>query len=564
LRLYWLAAETRRVLNRTGIQLALCLAAAMTPGLAQCRFPADGAGRILTYTFDPTVTATSTVLHVTLRFRGGADAEEEIDVPFEWAGETLHGVINLHALSEETVVADNTSRGSKIIRHLPNQEVVLAYDIVKDWTGRFNHPAQFHGAILPEYIEINGANSLIHPKLPVQTQVTAHFDWKKLPAAWVLATSFGTGSNSDERCQSYSGPWSDVEEALFAAGEFRIHRFQIGVRPAVLAIRGEWTFSDEELVAGIQRAVDVVRGFWRDDNFPYFLVTLKPFDNDSGSGDGSQFTNAFWLYLSRRDQISDFLPTLVHEAFHAWNPHRMGLSASADSSALEWFSEGVTFYYGYLLAYRAGLIQLPGYVENINGDLLHSSDSSNAHVRGRLIALWLDQQIRKDSGGKGSLDNVMYDMVSAAAKPLTRARILETAGSYLSPASRAELARIVEPGSALPAAEDALGPCVRGSAEETAPFHLGFDLAASTAAGIVTGVEAGGPAFQAGLRNGQRLSGRLSVYNNQPDKMAIVTIETGDTRQAIEYYPRGTAVMLVQYHLDREAYDSNPANGRPR
>jgi predicted metalloprotease with PDZ domain len=555
-----LAAESRRVLNRTSIQLALWLTVAMTPGLAQCRFPADGVGRILTYTFDPTVTATSTVLHVTLRFRGGPDAQEEVELPSEWAGETLHGMINLRALSARTVVADNTSRGSKIIRHLPNQEVVLAYDLVKDWTGRFNHPAQFHGAILPEYIEINGANALIHPKLPAQTQVTVHFDWKQLPAAWVLATSFGTGSNSDDRCQSYSGAWSDVEEALFAAGEFRIHRFQIGTQPAVLAVRGEWTFSDEELVAGIQGAVGAVRGFWRDDNFPYFLVTLKPFDNDSGSGDGSQFTNAFWLYLSRRYRISDLFPTLVHEAFHAWNPHRMGLSASADSSALEWFSEGFTFYYGYLLAYRAGLIQLPAYVENINGDLQHSSDSSSAHVRGRLIALWLDQQIRKDSRGKSSLDNVMYDTVSAAAKPLTQERILETAGRYLSPASRTELARIVEPRSAIPAAEDALGPCVHGSAEEAAPFHLGFDLAASTAAGIVTGVEPGGPAFQAGLRNGQRLSGRLSVYNNQPEKMAIVTIQTGDTRQAIEYYPRGRPVMLVQYHLDREAYDSNPAS----
>lgn len=35
------------------------------------------------------------------------------------------------------------------------------------------------------------------------------------------------------------------------------------------------------------------REFWHDDNFPYFLVTLKPFDNDSGQGDGSAFTNAF-------------------------------------------------------------------------------------------------------------------------------------------------------------------------------------------------------------------------------------------------------------------------------
>jgi predicted metalloprotease with PDZ domain len=545
--------------NLTCIQLALWLAAVTLPGLAQCRFPADGTGRILTYTFDPTVTATGTVLHVTLRFHGGSGAQEEVEVPSEWAGEILRGVIHVRALSVDSVVADTTSPGSKIVRHPPDQEVVLAYDVVKDWTGRFRHPAEFHGALMPEYVEVNGDNALIHPKLQDQTQVTVHFDWKNLPAEWVLATSFGTGSNSDDRCQSYSGAWSAVQQALFAAGDFRVHRFRIGTQPAVLAVRGQWTFSDDEVISDIQKAVGAVRDFWRDDNFPYFLVTLKPFDNDSGSGDGSAFTNAYWLYLSRNDSISDQLPTLIHEAFHGWDPRRMGLP-SKDWNAIEWFREGFVTYYGYLLALQARLIQLPAYLEGINRDLRDFPGSTSGYVRGRVIAFWLDQKIRKDSGGKSSLDNVMYDMVSEAAKPLTQARILETAGRYLSPASRTELARAVEPNSGIPAADDTLGPCVRGSVDEIAGFNLGFDLAASTAAGSVTGVEPGGPAFKAGLRNGQRLSGRLSVHNNQPDKVAIITIQTGDTRQAIEYYPRGKPARVMQYHLDQQAYAANIAS----
>src|SRR5438477_3503894 len=111
------------MLNSTWFQLALWLAASTTPNPAQCRFPGDGTGRILTYTFDPTVTTTRTVLHVSLRFHGGPDAQEEVEVPSQWAGETLRGVINLRAVSVATVVADTTSPGSKIVRHLPNQEV---------------------------------------------------------------------------------------------------------------------------------------------------------------------------------------------------------------------------------------------------------------------------------------------------------------------------------------------------------------------------------------------------------------------------------------------------------
>lgn len=556
-------------MNRSRIQsvwcpiLAVWFSAAATASLAQCRFPADATGRVLTYTFDPTVTPAGTILHVTLKFQGGPDGLDAVEVPSQWAGETLRGVINLRALSGETAVADTGSPGKKTVRHPPNREVILAYDMVKDWTGPFRHPAEFHGALMPEYLEINGQNALVHPDLAPQTAVTVHFDWQKLPAAWVLATSFGTSAggttaNNVDRCQSYSGAWSAVEEALFTAGDFRIHRFRIGARPAVLVVRGKWTFPDDEVVSGIPKAVGIVRDFWHDDNFPYFLVTLKAFDNDRGNEDGSAFTNAFWLYLSRQDTFSAQLPTLVHETFHAWNPRRMGLSSDEDDKAIEWFREGFTLYYGYLLACRGGLMQLPTYIESINRDLRNSPNSLNTYVRGRLIALWLDRKIRKDSGGKSSLDNVMFDMVSGAGKPLTEARIIETAGRYLSPASRSQLAQVVEQGARIPAAEDALGSCVRGSMDEIVPFNLGFDFAASQEAHRVTGVIPNGPAFEAGLRDGQQMVG-FSVYDNQPDKTAKITVRTGATSQTIEYYPRGKPQAILQYHLDQQAYTANPA-----
>ena len=194
-----------------------------------------------------------------------------------------------------------------------------------------------------------------------------------------------------------------------------------------------------------------------------------------------------------------------------------GISSPEDWAAIEWFREGFVTYYGYLLSLRAGLIRMPAYVESVNRDLREFPTSTNNYVRGRVIALWLDQTIRKDSGTKKSLDDVMYAMVHESAKPLTQNRIVETAGRNLSPASRTELARILKSGSRIPALDTGLGPCVHGSADEIAVFNLGFDFDASRAAGVVTGVEAGGPAYRAGLRNGQRLRGRLSVYFRQPD-----------------------------------------------
>ena len=543
--------------------LAACLFGSPAAALAQCVFATSGAGRVLTYTFEPAVTSAGTTLHVTLAFQGGPEGMDTVEVPSHWAGETLRGVTHLRAITGDTVLAEAASPGERLVRHPPNLEVTLAYDMVKDWT-RLRHPAEFHGVLLPEYLEINGDNALVHPVMPSQTPVTVHFDWR-LPGGWALATSFGTspggaGSASSSRCQSYSGAWSDVQHALFTAGEFRIHHFQIGARPAVLAVRGDWTFTDDEVIADIQKAVGIVRDFWHDDNFPYYLVTLKPFDEDKGDEDGSEFTNAFWLYLSRQDALSGTeFATLVHETFHTWNPRRMGFFSGEDYQALEWFREGFTQYYGYLLACRAGLIEFPAYIDNINRDLRDSPGSTNPYLRGRLIALWLNREIRRDSAGKSSLDNVMFDMVGEAAQPLTEARILATAGRYLSPDSQRTLREAVQPGARIPAAGDALGKCVHGSMDEIVPFDLGFDFAASEQAGRVISVAPNGPAFAAGLREGQEMVG-YSVYHNQPDKAAKITIRTGDKRQTIEYFPRGRPLKVMQYHLDRQAYAGNPAS----
>jgi predicted metalloprotease with PDZ domain len=541
---------------------------------AQCHFSSTG-GRVITYTFEYSVSpgpaipapspqnttrpASAATLHVTLTFRGNAQGTEDIEFPTEWAGQKLHGVTNLRAVTVGAVLSDASEEGVKTLHYPPNQTVVLAYDMVKDWSGPFDYPLQFHGVLLPEYIEITGENAFVYPKMDRQLQVTVNFDWQKLPAAWVLATSFGTSSGPDDRCQSYSGPLHLVAEALFTAGDFRVHHFQIEKRPAILAIRGEWTFTDEQAVAGIQKAVGIVREFWHDDNFPYFLVTLTPYDRDRGSGDGSAFTNAFWMYMSRLDPLSDYLPILVHETFHAWNPRRMGVIPDGGEKSITWFHEGFTRYYQYVLVYRSGLMSLPDYLENVNSDLREYSGSNDPYVRGDVIGVWLNQRILQNSNSKNSLDTVMFDMVREADKPLTLERIFQTAGRYINAADRVQLQQAVENG-ALPQMEGAtLGSCVQLRRDDFAMFDLGLDYAATTAARKIVGVVPDGPAFNAGLRDGQPIIGRVSVYNGRTDKTAVFTVQTDAGPQAIKYYPRGKKFTAPQYHLDEKAYAGNPA-----
>ena len=149
-----------------GLAVAFVFLAVGSPvGFTQCGFPSTGSGRVIDYSFEPTITPAGTVLHATLSFRGGLEGMEEIEVPTEWAGEKLHAVTNLRALSRGTGITETGTSGTKTIHYPPNQAVVLGYDLIKDWTGTFVSPLQFHPVLMPQYFEINGANGLVHPKL---------------------------------------------------------------------------------------------------------------------------------------------------------------------------------------------------------------------------------------------------------------------------------------------------------------------------------------------------------------------------------------------------------------
>jgi len=182
------------------------------------------------------------------------------------------------------------------------------------------------------------------------------------------------------------------------------------------------------------------------------------------------------------------------------------------------------------------------------------------YVRGRIISLWLDSTIRRESGGRYSLDNVMFDMVRAGKRPFTLARILETTGRYLSSESRAVLQHAVNDHGDLPAPErlPSLGDCAHASLQNLASFDAGLDIDRTLATSQISGVVEGGPAFMAGLRDGQRLVG-VSITKGEPEQLAKFKVHTADGDKWIDFYPRGKSVTAWQYQID----PNRPCERRP-
>jgi len=460
---------------------------------------------------------------------------------------------NLRSGSVDVRLDIDPDGGSGVLRGEPNRSATITYDLKKDWTGPLVHPRQFHPVLMPEYFEFTGQNALVFPRLDTPaTRValtTAHLDFTQLPSSWALATSFGAGTSTADRCQVATVSAAEIVDALFAAGDFRLRQFSIGRRRAILAARGTWTFSDDDAIGQIQKTVGVVRDFWKDDEFPYYLVTLKPYDRDRGSSDGSESTNAFWMYLSRQDSFTDRLPQLAHESFHAWNPHRMGLRPNGEP--IDWFTEGFTDYYAYRLLLQAGVLSVASYIDSLNQALRRFTPSSDPYVRGRIVALWLDAKIRLESHDQHSLDDVMFEMVPTRDQPLTEERILSTIAPYIPPDARVALEAAVTNRAALAAPDrvPSVPGCARRSLVDIPTFDLGFDLAASRAAGKVIGIRADSAAYAAGLRDGQILTGRLSVSNNDSQRAALFGIRDDAGEREVQFFPRGQPVQAWQYQI---------------
>lgn len=384
---------------------------------------------ILRYTFRPDFAASGPSLHVVLTFRGSQDGKSKLILPTTWAGERdlFNAIHNLRSVNSTTSIVTTGDDGLRILRYPPKSTVSISYDLMNDWTGSLRHPKEFRVVVENTHAIFNGQNGLVHPEIDQTRQVQTYFRWRGLPKNWIVASSFGTGRYN----QQFRGEWRSVYDAVFSSGDFRVTQLESHGETLTLAARGSWIFSDRQAVDEILRIFGVERRFWGETKPNRFLVILTPFDQDLGSSDGSAFSDAFLLYLSRKQTfLTDEKSLLAHEVFHAWNPYRMGLPAG---QATEWFTEGFAVYYQDRILLQAGLLSYSEYLDRLNRivsaywtspdrnwsqtqwlERKHTGnpESELPYKRGAVIALWLDQRLRKNSSNTRSLDNCMLDLVN--------------------------------------------------------------------------------------------------------------------------------------------------------
>jgi predicted metalloprotease with PDZ domain len=279
-----------------------------------------------------------------------------------------------------------------------------------------------------------------HQNLPLTLTVTPYSNWHVT-----------TGLDAVKgKSNTFAAPnYQVLADSPIEVGNQKDFEFEAEGKKHVWMIYGEGNYDIRKIIEDTKKLVKANKEFWGE--LPYerfiFMLHITP-----SAGGGTEHLNSTIMgfqpfAFKDTNRYKGFLGLVSHEYFHTWNVkqlrpagiHPYDFSKEAYTREL-WVAEGITDYYGTLLALRAGLTtprdvvnQLPGLIQNDRqrpGNKLQSATESSfdAWVKywrntqqsyntesdyydaGNKLGLFLDLEIRKRTNSQFSLDNVMKTM----------------------------------------------------------------------------------------------------------------------------------------------------------
>lgn len=303
---------------------------------------------------------------------------------------------------------------------------------------------------------------------------------------------------------------------------------------------------------------------------PSFGVFGRTNLRNPGSGIGLKESFAFTF--NHTSQPADLRSLLAHEMLHAWVNSLDSSMDQAGGLDRSWFGEGLAVHYQRMLPYRAGLISAEDFLSDLNETAGRyytniKINVPNAQVpegfwrdtrirvlpydRGSLYFAATDAAIRKASGGKRSIDDIVRTMLAErrAGRTMDEALYRRLLEAELGQQGIADFEAMLAGGVVLPPS-DAFGSQFHRVEKPLRRFDLGFDPASLLARPrIVKGLIPGSSAEAAGLRDGDEILNTFSQDGMQGDQQAYLWLDVkrGDETLYLRYQPRGETVNAYQW-----------------
>ncbi|HEX5183245.1 MAG TPA: hypothetical protein VFW19_08855 [Allosphingosinicella sp.] len=522
--------------------------------------PRDGE---IDYAIRPVVEGAAIVaLDVTATLQGDRSGTTKLTVPDRAASasDLWHFIKDLRVDGAASVAEDGP--GMRIVRAAPGTPLTVHYRLVS----AFDHdPTQrdvdtYLPAIRPTWFWAYGESLFVYPD---GGHWTARVRWQ--------SEGFPIVSDLDHQAGRPMSIDALLESVSVGGPAVRLRRTAIAGAPLRIASIGTLGFTDAEFTAAVTRIVTGERRFWGGREGPFLVVVAALGGTPRGTnirGDGRG--DAFAIQTTPNAPLADLVTLLAHEYFHTWNPARLGgIAGGAREAEDYWFSEGFTDYYARRLLLRMGGESLDSFVADWNKALTEYAGSpvrlapntaiaarfwqdgdvhNLPYLRGAIMAARWDAALRRASRGRYGLDDVMRAMRAAA-----KGSALKAPDLFVATARRfgldmaAERRSVIEKGNAALLPADAFGGCLRVTNIDVPKFDHGFDFRATLGnGGKVVGLEPGGPAERAGLREGMEIGIDEALSNDSRKPLTYTHRKADGTVERITFLPQGRETTTLQ------------------
>jgi predicted metalloprotease with PDZ domain len=463
-----------------------------------------------------------------------------------------------------------------VVTHAPDEQIEISY-VLSGASSDERSRHRYLPVVSDELILLIGHTALVRPEaLRPESEVDLTIRWRGFSEPdWQSVSSFGPSNGVQQERRLLE----DVIHSFYSVGKLRSYQRRIAGTVLHIGIAGtDWRFDDQAFCEMVAAVMEFEREFFGDPEHPPYTVFLVPYPGlspDSSSKGGTNLTDSYVLYLTSEGYAGENttglepLETLItHEYFHNWN------SPGPDYEAMHWFSEGFTVLYERRVLCRLGMFTIEECVDHLNRTIRDYATNPNKETpnnvyvrskmldrglqslpyeRGHFIAVMVDDEIRRLSGGARSLDDFMREKRAAEliqGEGLRNDEVFEMLATQTSPEFSTSIRAIAIDGASAVLASHTYAGCLAMETVHLSPFELGFDFEASHRDRTVTGVRENSNAAGAGLRDGQTLTG-WSVYYGNPDKQVKLDVIDGGKKKTVTYLPRGTPVAVQQFRLKR-------------
>ncbi|MBS0297302.1 MAG: M61 family metallopeptidase [Proteobacteria bacterium] len=536
--------------------------------------PAPKADPTVRYTLTPELDAQGLKdMAVEMRFTGDASGHTRLALPSSWGGQDeLWRHLKDITVDGATVAEDGPA--VRVLTHRPGARLTVRYRVV----GAYDHdPAvgdpggnPYRPILRPAWFSIIGNAVFAEPE--GADARPADFHWGPMPKGWK------TASDLDHVAQGRKTLVSDILQstAVGAPGLKVIHRKAAGAEVSV-AVLGSWSADTEAFADMLARIVGAEHAYWGDKGEGY-VVTMTPMTPRKGSisTGGTSLDDGFAIFAGSDSPLDSMRYLIAHEYAHTWNPVRLGqMRTEAHEPVDYWFSEGFTDFLAYRALLRSGVWSPQDFRDELNRTLEAYGGSSArtapnsvivtdfwkdyavqklAYQRGMMLAMIWDERLRRATGGRLDMDDVLLAQARMTLEARTKGPVptppemfRRAWASLGGPDLSADLDAKVERGEAVLLPADLYGDCARIDTTEKPIFDRGFDGEATTRANmVVTGVKPDSNAYAAGLRDGMKYLGREAGKPGDSAIDYVVKVDDHGTQRSIRYRPAGKTLATIQ------------------